>query len=61
MRTEDHLAQDYTNLKAEMDDRMAMLAMVFERKLDRIHEFYVKRITWLWLYCVISTAAFFLK
>ncbi len=61
MRTEDHLARDYTNLKAEMDDRMTTLAMVFERKLASTHEFYLRRITWLWLYCVVSTAAFFLK
>ena len=61
MRTEDHLAKDYVDLKAEMDDRLTTLAMVFEQKLARTHDFYLRRIGYLWIYSVVVTAAFFLK
>ena len=61
MRAEDHLARDYVDLKAETDERITTLAMIFEQKLERTHDFYLRRIGWLWIWGVVMTALYFLK
>lgn len=61
MRAEDHLARDYVDLNAETNERITTLALIYDQKIERLHDFYLRRIGFLWVYAVVITAIFFIK